>query len=242
MPSHLETIGFWDIKNEKFEELSYSVKEKGKEIIVDDTHRYFQWKCGKGIELWVLLEDNYFICFSPYYSSKNHIDMRIVEEISDNPCEGCRGYLGEVLDSSAASDMPIIFDIPDSLITRRKTEYDTIHSVELVGFAEQIKHHKTLEEFQEEKPKYSPEYYIPCGLWSPRDDPDFKQSAHAFLAGCILKSKTIVNPLTGNKFYHLKINNSLIKLDIVVSSRAIDYRPQRGEIIDGTIWFTGRVT
>lgn len=243
MVGHFETIGFDTRNEEDFEKLSIQAEKNGEILNIESAPSYYRcWKIGNHIELWVAIEKEYFQCFSPYYSTGRIIDMRLIYEVEDNNCEFERGYYAEVLDSETASDVPIIFDMPNSMITRKRTELNTVQKVELCGFAERIAYYASEDDFRKVKPRMSSTYYLPCGTFSPRvDDPDFKQSAHAFLAGIIKKVRKETNPITLKTFYHLTIENTLHEMDIVVSSEELSDKVETGAIVDGTFWFTGKI-
>lgn len=244
MPNHFENIGFHIQGKEEYRALGDEALEKGKKVLWEDSSfEYYCWAVGKDIELWIALDqEGYIRCFSPYYSSSKIIEMKIVEEVSDNECDYCRGFYAERPDSKSAADMPIIFDMPNSKIVRSIVKLETYQKVELCGFAEEFRYFESIKEFKKFKDRFSPEYYIPCGTFSPRkDDADFKQSAHAILAGLVNTFKRVENVETGNTFYHFTLDNSFGDIDVIVNTSELDRQPKIGGVVNGTFWFTGKV-
>lgn len=244
MTGHFEVIGFKTEDRKDFEQLGIDTADNGVKIDVSGTpFEYRQWRIGNGIELWVAIKNGKEIrCFSPYYSSSKKIEIVIIEEVTDNDCDFCRGYYATRPDSQAAGDMPIIFHMPDSYLTRRKVKHNTLYPVELCGFAENIRYFENEELFNQVSDGFSTDYYIPSGTFSPRDDDkEFKQNPRALLAGRIRGWRRIINPMTEQSFFHLNVDNSFGDLDVIVKTSDIKGELIEGGIIEGRFWFTGKI-
>jgi hypothetical protein len=266
MASHFSSIGFPIADEADFERTGNQAIEAGQGFPVPGLGTYVLWEVGEGIELWVHIDPENYICgFNPHFSGVTRIRVGVLGEKTEGlagPLDGClRGWASPPEGQPDLGEYPFVFDIPDRHL--RSLEFPSIQTFGITGFAHSLEvftdendyGRKMREGKAEDEPIWAHESFLPLGLFSPGDEDAGgddevnkdgeveRNEAHpvAFFTGTVLAAREIVNPFTNIPFQWASVRTYGGEYDIVADRELLARPLEPGNIVQGEFWLTGRL-
>jgi hypothetical protein len=264
MPGLLSIVGFPDRTNSEFKAVWDQTLEYG-ETTITSSGTYYKWKVGQHIEVWVKMgveEKSSKLC--PYFFGEARARVGLTQRAPRKKGSTFAGaFLGltkprynesEVLDGA----LTFTFDVPEYNLYDAVT-LPTVANVQLTAFAQSITAYASEAEFmeaQEPDPFILPGAFIPSTYFPaegendddvgeefpPFFDPEEEiLPAKAIIAGHVMDSAIITNPVTEIDFSWAKVRVSLGEIDVIASLDSIEGFLGTGGMVMGYFWLAGRL-
>lgn len=239
---NLANIGFEAHSLEEFQALAEMAYHHGK------CHRsgrvqYYHFQDPSGAELWVQIDENDEIAgMNCHFHTARKVEADILEAQSyeDRPMDGSLQAQAVHLDAGLPSNAPrpvFAFDLPDAQLVP-PVHLPARGQVSLVAFAREVHVYENVEDYRQAHPGRPLE-----GLRA--IDGDFqpgKISSLMRLDGIVEQAARKHNQKTGQDFIWLQLRTAIGHLDVVVATRSLPFLPQAGQVFDGDVRLSGRVT
>lgn len=240
----LANIGFDVHSLEEFQALAEMTYRHGKAYRAG-RNQYYCYQDASGAELWVQMDEEDEIAgMNCHFHSHNAVDVMVLharayeERPLDGTLEARAVYLGAGLPSPV--EPPVFaFDLPDAHLVP-KIMLPAQGQVQLVGFAREVHVYENVEDFRKAHPGRPLE-----GLRAIEEDSPHKASDPSSLVrldGIVVQAAHKRNAHTGQGFYWMELRTPLGKVDVVAASRTLPFLPQQGQVMDGEVRLSGRVT
>ena len=114
--------------------------------------------------------------------------------------------------------------------------------MDLVLFAQCIRVYQDKTDYEESgDSRMAAEAVIPCGAFSPTNDPDFVPSAKAMINGIVAAAERRTNPIDELDYCVIKIFCLGERFTIVADPEFFDKLPDAGNVIRGIYWLSGQI-
>jgi hypothetical protein len=264
MPGLLSTVGFPDSGDNDFKSVWEQTLEHG-ETIITGSGTYYKWEVGQGIEVWVKIGiDPKLSKLCPYFfgaaRAKVGLTQRTVRKKASVFGGAFLGLTKPRYDESGdlKGSLSFAFDVPEYHLYDA-VELPTVAVVQLTAFAQTITAYASEAEFmQSQEPDpfilpgaFIPSTYFPAEYESEEDagqeyppffDPEEElPPAKVIIAGRVLDSAIITNPLTEMDFSWARVRVSLGEMDLVAGLDSVEGFLCTGGMVMGFVWLTGRL-
>ena len=262
MPGLLSIVGFPDRTDNDFKSVWDETMEYGKTIITS-SGTYYKWEVGHHIEVWVKIgveAKSSKLC--PYFSGETRARVGLTRRAVRKKTSIFEGaFLGltkphydenEVLSGA----LSFTFDVPDYNL-HDAVELPMIADVQLTAFAQNISAYASEDEFmeaQEPEPFILPGAFIPSTYFPDDGEDDVDDGLPPFfdpeeeippakvvIAGRVIDSAIITNPVTERDFSWARVRVSLGEIDVVASLDSIEGFLGTGGMVMGYFWLAGRL-
>jgi hypothetical protein len=241
--SHFSNIGFNVNSQEEFVGLCQNVYKKTLKIKASGG-TYFQYSDPSGAELWIQENSKKeLIGANPYFHGKSRRSVQLTSKHKKEPSELDGFFMCEALsqDDKSGSLYPFAFDVPD-MQALPKLEYPYVTKIQLSAFAHAIDLYENEKEFEEQRVvKMSSKSFIPSGLFSSNEGNKTSPDTTGIFVGEVKEAQIKINSLSGKKFYWMLVETFGGEIDIVATISQIAKEPQKGNIVSGKFWLTGRI-
>ena len=129
------------------------------------------------------------------------------------------------------------FDLPDAQLVP-PVHLPVMGHVNLVAFAREVHVYENVEDYRQAHPGRPLEGLRPIE----GDSQPGKISSLMRLDGIVEQAQRKHNAKTGRDFIWLQLKTSIGHLDVVVATRSLPFLPQMGQVFDGDVRLSGRVT
>lgn len=242
---HFASIGFTIRSDADINGLTSRAHAAGR-IIASAHGRYLVWSPGEGIELWFGFDrGNRLLGLEPYFGGVGGVRIGFEGVVRGPPRYsdtegGAYGWANPTPQDPRKGDCPLVIDLPDFDLNLARFRPGEILLLRVAGFAESLACFSTDAEFEAvpRTARYSPEYFIPIGLFvEGRGQP----GATARFAGHVLRTRVARNPVTQRPFRHLVVKTLVGTIDVVADPGIVQGNPIRGGVVEGSFWLTGRI-
>ncbi|MCW5959465.1 MAG: hypothetical protein KIS76_04835 [Pyrinomonadaceae bacterium] len=176
------------------------------------------------------------IGFNPHFAGTSRRKIRVEKSIERESSELDGGFLA----SDESGDFTFVFDVPDFRTVSQKG-LPAVREIQLTAFAS-----NDLKIFESEKifsasQDGSSRSFAASGLFAPdSDEPQDSPNPFGKISGEITEFELKTNSMTGENFYWFLIETLGGKIDVVADSKLIDIEPEKGSIVSGQFWLSGR--
>jgi len=251
LPNHFTNIGFVMDRPEDLFPLAKQAVESGRSV---DTPRgrYFVWAPGAGAEIWVgLNKSNEIMGVEPFFAGSGRMSFRLEALMSSPPVyEGLEGGLSGWADARPGEPTsglcPLIIDLPDFDLQRDRLEMSSVLMLQVAAFANSpVESYPSDSAYYESQARHGPtkfasEFFIPSGLFVPRDQPNRPPRAYATFAGHVERATLLENPTSRRSFHHVLVKTAAGLLDVVADPTLMSRQPVVTGVVTGEFWLTGR--
>lgn len=250
MHSRLITLGFPVSTEQDFRHYVFQASEFGEKIPTANGS-YTRWEVGNGIELWVQTNLHRRLRgMNPHFVGTGHTQLTLTRHITRpeySVLEGAFYAWFHPLQPDGTPNLeyqyPLVIDVPD---------YDSWHSLELphrtsvqiAAFAQQLQAYPDADAYLRTcspHRQHSTMIYDPTGLFIPGKSVREPPLAQATFSGRILDTRTLINPVTGQRFYWVQVQTLLGTVDVVADPQVVQGQLITGGIVQGTYWLSGRL-
>ena len=241
LPCHMMTLGFSVTTAQDFRHYVYQASEFGQRV--EAKHgAYTQWVIGSGIELWVQTNlHRRIISMNPHFSVKARMRVTLTERIPRYPhsiLDGAFcGWANPIVSNTESSRYPFVFDLPDYDLYDELCLPTTI-CIQLAAFAYELRGFETEEAYrvsQRGGKKGTVESFLSSGRAKK------PAQAEAMFSGRVLDTQMMINPVTGQRFYHAKVSVLGNELDVVADPQVVQGKVVKGGVVRGAFWLSGRL-
>ena len=250
MPNHFTDLGFDADSSERAWELSLRAAREGTRYATK-SGEYRVWSIGEGIALWAGLDRNgQVLGCDPSFTGHGRMNFRLEGPFSQPPVhaptEGALKGLANATPSAPDGLCPVLIDLPGFELHLPRLRPNQFLNLQVTAFADTftggMKFYRDeatfTTSFRPGKPKYSPEFFVPSGLYT---EPGRPPSARGLFAGRIQWHVVRTNPATRRPFHHLLVNTGAGTLDIVSDPAWVPEKPVVGGIVTGSFWLCGQI-
>lgn len=135
---------------------------------------------------------------------------------------------------------PLNISVPNPALVP-PTDSEATYDCQISCFTQDLSIYDTVAEYEKEHPDVASQSVIPCGTFSHNNDPDFKQSATAIIAGEVILCGKRQNSCTGEYYHHIRIKSLGMTFDIVADEHFITKPVNIGSIVGGVFWLSGKM-
>jgi hypothetical protein len=246
--SNLSNIGFNVTSQEGFQELLSTIYQVSLPLQTKEGI-YNIYTDGSGAQMYIQFNTkNECIGANPHYvgKSKRTVCLTDAFERPESELDGafhCWAAPSEVNNPTSGA-YPFVFDSPE-FKTIGTIDFPQNADIQLAGFAHELSVYSSENEFAEHQTgevKWATQSFIPSGLFYSDEgkEPEVPQ-ATGILTGTIKEFERKKNELTGEAFYWLLVDTLGGEIDVVADLRFFDREPQRGGVIQGVFWLSGRL-
>jgi hypothetical protein len=246
--SHLRCIGF-DAKDHNAVEALLRRTAAQATLLPCDRGTYLRWTCESGAELWLQVSPSReIIGAQPHFGGDAAFRVAVTQAITrpdESELDGafhCWANLAS--DDPEDRKFPFVFDAPDFHLHSSRLAVPAEATVQLVGFGQDVRVFESVtayEAHQVREASGTVESFSPAGLLHPNGGVTSPPTAHAILAGRILRSARRRNRLTGRAFYWAKVQTYGGCLDAVLAPESVPGGLPVGAVLRGTFWLSGRL-
>ena len=247
MLNHFAALGYSLDTDEEFSDLVDHAARDGDPIAAPSGY-YLYYRVDERVELWAQATPigDLLDCV-PHYRGESRIKIGVADLIrrKDRPLDGSvYGWVNPTGERSDAGDYPVVIKVPDYEIFRSRVSPQSIITMQVTAFANEIAVYETEEVFAEAQPerqRMAPESFIPTGLFSDSGDSLTSPEAQAIFSGHVTASDVKSNRETNKEFYSLAVSTFGGVYDVVISPDLVATAPAVGTVIRGSFWLTGRL-
>ena len=142
----------------------------------------------------------------------------------------------------ATGEAPIILDLADP---REAAQFvpDARLDVDITAFADELSNYESEAAYYDsqkiEKIKFASNHFIPSGMFNEGLDEKKFPTAHALLAGSVLRAERRQNVVgKGSYWWALVETFDGAKINVVVDAEALKSEPKVGSILSGSFWLS----
>ncbi|MFN8396594.1 MAG: hypothetical protein U0176_18360 [Bacteroidia bacterium] len=239
---NLANIGFEAHSLEEFQRLAEMAYRHGK-AYRSGRVQYYLFQDPSGAELWVQIDENDEIAgMNCHFHTDRQIDAEILhaQAYEDRPMDGSLEARALRVDAGLPGNAarPVFaFDLPDAQLVP-PVHLPVMGHVNLVAFAREVHVYENVEDYRQAHPGRPLEGLRPIE----GDSQPGKISSLMRLDGIVEQAQRKHNAKTGRDFIWLQLKTSIGHLDVVVATRSLPFLPQMGQVFDGDVRLSGRVT
>lgn len=240
---NLANIGFDAPSLEEFQALAELAYRHGKGYRLGRI-QYYCYHDPSGAELWVQLDENDEIAgMNSHFEGSNQVEATLIhaQGYEDRPLDGTFEARALHIDAGlpANAEPPVFtFDLPDAQLVPH-ISLPAVANVQLVAFAREVHVYESVEDYRKAQPGRPLE-----GLRYIEEDrgKDTGLSSLMRLDGIVTQAAMKHNAHTKHDFYWIELKTAIGKVDVVAATRSLPFLPQKGQIFDGDVRLSGRVT
>lgn len=135
---------------------------------------------------------------------------------------------------------PLNVSIPNTALVP-PTDSEATYDCQIACFAQDLNIYDNIKEYEEAHPDVASQSVIPCGTFSHDNNPDFKQSATAIIAGEVILCCKRQNSYSGAYYHHIRIKSLGMTFDIVADESFVTRPVNIGSIIGGVFWLSAKI-
>ncbi len=251
--SNLSDIGFLVRSEQDVNDVIMSILNHLETIPCPPVGFYFKFADKSGAEIYLQTNSAQEILgFNPAFAGKSKRKVGLTKKIERdtsildgafhawaNPSDGDFEHSGEY---------PFVFDVPD-FRTKENIKLPKLTEIQLTAFASNdFQVFANEEEFfaaQEEKTKFASNFFMSSGLIAVNEDEEMDDvippQAHGEFAGEIKEFELKTNEFTSEKFYWFLVETLGGEIDVVADVNLIKQEPEKGNIVRGSFWLSGKV-
>ena len=141
-------------------------------------------------------------------------------------------------------DLPGISDVPMNVETvgdfpRKLRKGDVLEAELRFLFLKGSFYQNEAEYYQEEKSHMAAEAYIPCGTFSPKDDPGFVENPTVLVRGTVLSAEPV--EMGGDKIYKIALRVGGCVFRVLASDGSGERGIREGNILSGFFYVLGKI-
>jgi hypothetical protein len=245
--SNLSDIGFPAQTGKEFGQLIALVATDGEKLI-SEKGVYLKYADPSGAELYCQLnKKNEILGMNPHYSGKSKFDVSLTAKVerSESALDGAfHAWAAPKKSEDPESGLyPFVFDLPD-FYTLPAFKFPHYTHIQLSAFAqtefELFTSEESFTESQKEGIKFGPKSFISIGLFSNKED-NISPEAYALFNGIIVEWERKTNKNTGKYFYWILTETLGGMIDVIADPKLIKQEPEKGWIVSGEFWLSGRI-
>jgi hypothetical protein len=250
MSSHFACIGFPVTDMEEYWKLAHRAAAEGQRVSAADGSALTRWAPGAGVEIWAHLNAAGEVLGAiPFFSAGRPYRISVTGS-GDDPDEEMEGWIDGWLEPAEEGEpysgaFPLRADLVNYALTRtRLTSFPSLQRIELAALAHEA------ELFDSEaayRAAPGDVYRVPLGSFTSaahfgadEEIEGFQESTGLFSAR-ILAVQTLVNPVTGARFWEIEIRPQNAGLWILADQETLGREPAVGQILSGSAWLLARL-
>lgn len=248
MPSQFSALGFSVTSGEDLAALASQVADRAATINARDG-QYLKWAPPSGEQLWLQVKHTGdAMGMNPHFEGKSVVRVAIEARIArkgHTPLDGTfLAWANPPDGASAGGDYPLVFDSPDAAV-HEALELPVVVTAQIAAFAQQARVFQTEHAYEvarvAEGLGFPSRSFIPSGLFSPDGEPVLPPEPHALIAGHVLDADERHNAVTGAPFWWALLETVGGTFDAVIDPALISEPIERGNIVSGWFWLSGRL-
>jgi hypothetical protein len=245
--SNLSNIGFPAQTGKDYGQLIALVATDG-EKIPSEKGVYLKYTDPSGAELYCQInKKNEILGMNPHYNGKSKFPVSLTSKVerSESALDGAfHAWAAPVKkDDPESGAYPFVFDLPD-FYTLPAFNFPHYTDIQLAAFAqnefELFSSEEAFTESRKEGIKFGSKSFISIGLFSNKED-NVSPEAYALLNGIIIEWERKTNKNTGKDFYWLLTETLGGVIDVIADPSLIKKEPEKGWIVSGEFWLSGRI-
>jgi len=247
MPNHFAAIGYAVETDEAFAELVDKAAREGDPIAAPSGY-YLHYKTDDRIELWAQATPigDLLDCV-PHYRGESRLKLGVADLIrrKERPLDGSvYGWINPHGARADGGDYPVVIKIPDYEIFRSRVETQSVITMQVTAFANELavfESEDVFAEAQQERSRMAPESFLPTGLFADSGHAANTPEAHAVFSGHVTTFERRSNGETNRDFYAMTVSTFGGTYDVVAAPSIVPTAPSVGSIVRGSFWLTGRL-
>ncbi len=249
MPSHMSSIGFHVQTLEETKNLiKQAVVQAGQTNEVRGVGYYRQWSPGKGIELWVNLDQKIQILgMEPHFTGDARMKVRLSKRVlhpKNTILEGAfYGWANPHGGHSNEGDYPFCFSAPDYRL-HDDLKLPSEVTVQLAAFPNELLAYENEHDQRTSDTwmkQMAPQSCIPSGLFLPGGQKIDPPKPEIMFCGIVQETSTLKNPITGHEFCWAKVRTLGGELDVVADPSAVKGVIKKDGVVGSMCWLSGRI-
>lgn len=246
MPSHCSDMGFSFNNADEYTAFLQKIFDGGKDV-PSKNGNYRKIVIDEKIEFWIQrMRSGLFKRKSRiagvefHFSSANSTLVRFDHWIKPKENLSGEAYVWAIYNGEEL--FPMVINMPDADLHIGLKNGDKI-KVQLACFSEETSLFDTKEDYEKSQttePKYSAEFFIPSGTFSP-DGTEKKPTSDIMFSGYILSAEKRTNSYTSEGYYYFAVRCQGIVFDVLADTAFITREPKIGGILSGSFWVSGKV-
>lgn len=250
MPRHITTLGFLVSTEQDFRHYVYQTTEFGEKVETRNGS-YTCWTPGQGIELWAQTNlHRRLLGMNPHFRGQSSVRVQITGRIPRYESSILDGaFYGWAIPSPIGCDnelhVPFVFDVPDYDVYDWMPIPSTTHiqlaafAIHLCCFADEEQYDVACMQRGERRQELLT--FNPTGMFTCDGRIRRPARAEASFSGRVLATEMITNPVTWQKFYHIRVRTLIGELDVVADPQLVQGRLVPDVILHGEFWLSGRL-
>ena len=254
--SNLSDIGFPVATEQDVNQVIMDVLPHLSQIPCPPRGYYYKFEDESGAQLYLQGNDGQdIIGFNPAFNGRSTLRAGLVLGIDRDTSEldgAFKGWVNPTDDSDIENSglYPIVFDVPDFRLFEN-TKLQTVSDVQVTAFASNdlvlFESEAKYNDSRESEPGFAVKSFVPSGLFAAEsasaadNGAAHPPQAHAFISGEIIDFDLRTNSLTGKQFYWFLVETLGGQVDVVADPVYIKNAPEKGAIIKGSFWLSGKI-
>jgi hypothetical protein len=234
---NLANIGYEAHSLEEFQALADMAYRHGKSYRIG-RNQYYCFHDPSGAELWVQLDEEDEIAgMNCHFQSDSSVEVMLLHAYGydERPLDGtleAQPLQGEI------SHPIFAFDLPDAQLVPQ-VPLPAAGSVQLVAFAREVHVYENVEDYRKAHPGDPLRGISPITIDAAK--PGISSSLMR-LDGIVKRAALKHNQNSGRPFYWIELETVIGTVDVVAAPRSLPFLPQQGQVFDGQVRLSGRVT
>jgi len=250
MSSHFACVGFPVQDMDGYWILARRAAQEGKRETTADGGMLARWAPGGGVEIWAHLNASGEVVGAVPFFSPDHPYRISVIGTGDDPDEEMEGWIDGWLepvegDEPFSGAFPLRADLVNYALTRtRLVSFPALHRVELAALPHEA-------ELFDDEAAYARApgdvYRLPLGSFTSAahfgadEDSDAAQESAALFSGRIISAQAQANPVTGARFWWIKVMPQGAMLHVFADEETLGGEPAEGRILSASCWMLGKL-
>lgn len=248
MPSQFSALGFSITSGEDLAALASRVADRADTINAREG-QYLKWAPPSGEQLWLQVKHSGdAMGMNPHFEGQSLVRVALEARIARDghtPLDGTfLAWANPPDDASAGGEYPFVFDSPDAAVHEALT-LPIVVTAQVAAFAQHARVFESEDAYEiarvEDGLGFPSRSFIPSGLFSPDGQPVLPPEPHALIAGHVLEADERHNAVTGAPFWWALLDTVGGTFDAVIDPELISAPIERGNVVSGWFWLSGRL-
>lgn len=246
MTNHFAAIGISVSSPDEMQVEMARAAKHAKKIRCQDGY-YLRWASKPGAELWIHVDmRGRWMGVTPYFRGQARMTVEVDKNVLRQGftlLEGAvHGWADPRNDEPQSGKYPLVFDLIDKG-RYRPFALPFRSQVHLSAFAHELSVYDSDDDFKASTSggKLASEAFIPSGLFKPGGTSVNPPESIAVIAGHIIETEQLRNPLTGSCFCWMRIKTYGGEVDIVSEAKLISKAAVVGGVASGQFWLCGEI-
>ncbi len=242
MDNYFANLGFKISQSSDLIQLLKTIAQSS-EMIECHSGFYIRWQAEEGAQLWFYFGDDDSLCgVGLGFAGQGIMPVTVIEYTHEAHNGNNQAGLHCMTNAQDGSpNYPFVFE----LIDRALMDEDRLalaRYAQITAFADSITSFSSEQDYEQQEDvgvSFAVESFIPSGLFQSDSSDIDERKSMAIFSGRVLKCRSLVNPITLEKYEWALVKTLGGTVDVICSTHALNKPLRKGGVISGSFWLTG---